>query len=105
MPEGGRKHFNEVLTAEMNDAIGTRRSGEARAIVYPNGRRLFMGGTEIPYQGFVVEFAIQSETITREIVSQRTAELIVQGIGDADLIILDDQLRRRRVDPDTGEIL
>lgn len=104
LSDGIRKHFNEVLTAEMNDAMGTRLAGEVRAIVHPNGRRLFIGGTEVPYKGIIINFAILSETSTQEIVSQRTAELLVEGIQDADMIIFDDQIRRRRIDPDTGEI-
>jgi hypothetical protein len=47
---------------------------------------------------------IFSEMEPRKIVSRRTAELILEGIQDADLIIFDDQIRRRRIDPDTGEI-
>lgn len=104
LPDGTSKHFNEVMAEEMNSAMGTRIEGEVSVSVLPNGRRLFIGGMEVPYKGIKIDFAIVSDSETRTIVSERTAELIVQGIGDADLIIFDDQIQRHHIDPDTGEI-
>jgi hypothetical protein len=37
--------------------------------------------------------------------SNRIAELIAEGLGDDDIFIFGDQLERRKIDPDTGEIL
>jgi hypothetical protein len=43
----------------------------------------------------------------REIVvtSGRVAELILSGFGDADIVIFGDQLERRKINPETGEVL
>ena len=104
MPDGTSRHFVEVVSSEINDAVRNRTEGEARAILPPKGRRLVIAGTDIPYKGIVVKFGILSETITNEIVANNTAKLIIQGVGATDLIIFDDQIKRRRIDPATGEI-
>lgn len=104
MPDGTRHHLNEVLTAAMNEAMGDHRDGVARCVFQPEARKLLIGGMEVPYEGIIIDFQILTETKTSEIVSSRIAELIVEGLKDADIVIFDDQIRRRKIAPDTGEI-
>lgn len=105
LPDGTRRHFNDVLSEEMRRAIGWNQRGLARVAIKPEGRRLYIAGTEVPYQGFVINFTIDEEKLRREIVSNRTAELLLSGFGESDIIIFSDQIERRKIDPLTGEIL
>ena len=105
MPDGSRQHVNELLTIAMNDAMALQKEGLARCVFKPEGRKLLIGGTEVPYLGIIIDFQIITESETRDFVSERIAELIVEGAGDADIVIFDDQIQRRRIDENTGQIL
>jgi len=104
LPDGTCRHFLEVMQESMNEAMGDRKDGVARCIFEPEGRKLLMGGMKVPYLGIVADLQIISETETWEFVSNRIAELIVHGLKDADTVIFDDQIRRRNIDHETGEI-
>ncbi len=49
-----------------------------------------------------VTFTVDELIITREITSDRVAELILNGFGDKDLIIFGDQIESYSINPDTG---
>lgn len=104
-PTEGSRRLNDVLSADINKAMGDRTEGQSEAIIHPNGKRLFVGGVDVPYKGIIVKFKIASEISTTDIVSTKTAELILEGVGAADMIIFDEQIQRRSIDPDTGEIV
>ena len=36
--------------------------------------------------------------------SRKIAELLLEGVGDSDLVIFDDDLKRFRIDAETGEV-
>lgn len=104
MPNGTKDHFNDVLTTAINEAMSLQTSGLAQCIFKPQGRKLLIGGSEVPYLGIIIDFMIETESVTRELFSERIAEVIVEGIGEADIIIFDDHLERRSIDQKTGEV-
>lgn len=104
MPDGSRSHFTQVITDAMSKAVDGKPDGAIQCVLRAEGRKFLVGGVAVPYKGIVVRFARISETETDRIVSTRLAELIATGIGATDIIIFDDQLLARRIDPDTGEI-
>lgn len=63
------------------------------------------GGPLIPFGGFITTYEVATETFPMEITSGRMAELIMTGLGADDVIIFDDQIRRLKIDEDTGEII
>ncbi len=58
----------------------------------------------LPFDGIIVTFDVDEQRHQFEVVSQRVAELILSGFGDADLIIFGDQIERYTIDPSTGEV-
>jgi hypothetical protein len=53
----------------------------------------------------VTSYDIDTEVIPITVTSDRIAELLLAGFGDDDIIIFGDQIERRQIDPETGEIL
>jgi hypothetical protein len=104
MLDGSRRHFTEVITATADETMRDKPDGAIECVVRPEGRKLVVGGAEVPYKGIVIRFAKITETITEEIASKRLAELIVKSIGTPGVIVYEDQLRARSIDPGTGEI-
>lgn len=99
-------HFNEYLTSKMNEAMGTAAGGTLSINVPAEGWQIQIAGDPpIPFLGIVVDFGIDSETEILNTASQRTAELILSGFADKDIIIYGDEIERRFIDPNTGEVI
>jgi len=100
-----REHINTFLTSRMNDAM---KPGGPKALtvkVPSDGRAIEIAGNQpIPFKGVIVDFDVDEETVTFDIVSQRIAELILSGFGASDLIIFGDQIERHSVDIATGHV-
>ena len=92
------------MTETLIEATDLQAEGLARCIFKPQGRKLIIGGIEVPYLGIIVDFQIVTETEAHEYMSTRIAELLVNGIGDKDVVIFDDQIERCNIDENTGEI-
>lgn len=102
-PRGERMHFLDLVSKEAKVEMDlTKTSG--RGTVEPSEYKLFVAGNEVPYVGVFIDYAVTWETETRRMFAEKIAELILQGVGDADIIIFDDQLRRHHIDPATGRI-
>jgi hypothetical protein len=102
---GETHHFNAFIAKRMNDAI--RAAGpKALEITIPPDNWLIQidKNAPIPFEGISISFGVDEELHKIEIVSNRVAELIVTGFGEADIIIFGDQIESRSIDPETGEV-
>lgn len=59
----------------------------------------------IPIQGMHINFEVDHYERLLKITSERIARLIVEGFGDSDLVICDDDLTRFTIDETTGEVI
>jgi hypothetical protein len=107
------RRTERVSIVEFVDA-GLRRPVERKTL--PSGKEVFEiknDGWQIEITGYSpVDFAslhvsFDTHQVPTEFMveSKRIAELIVSGISGADIIIFGDQLERRQIDPDSGEVL
>jgi hypothetical protein len=99
--------FNEFMTAHMNKAIPLKDAPDRASGRVPNdGWKIEILGTP-PLSFDHADIAFDVHKHEREIVvtSGRVAELILSGFGDADIIIFGDQLERRKINPETGEVI
>jgi hypothetical protein len=62
-----------------------------------------LGG--VPVEAVEIDFEIVHSNELLELTSDRIARLILEGFGDKDVIIFDDDLRRLNIDRETGEIV
>jgi len=100
-----KQHINTYLTAHMNDAMHPGGPKALRIAIPADGWQIQVdGNTPIPFQGVVIEFEVDEESVTFDVVSQRVAELILSGFGSGDVIIFGDQIERLVVDPETGQV-
>ncbi|WP_414463331.1 restriction endonuclease [Hyphomicrobium sp. DY-1] len=103
--DGERVQFNAFLTTHMNDAIRDSNPQAISIDVPADGWQLQVSdNTPLPFQGIRVTFGIDEQTLTRKIVSDRVAELILSGMGDKDLIVFGDHIARYAIDPTTGDV-
>lgn len=58
----------------------------------------------VPILGLKLNFEIIHDTEIHEIVSDKIAELILEGFSDKDIIIFDQDIRKYDIDEETGEI-
>jgi hypothetical protein len=100
-----RIHFNEFMTAHMNKAIPLKATPDRASVRVANdGWKIEIRGTP-PLSFDHVDIAFDVHKHEREIVASRVAELILSGFGDADIIIFGDQLERRKINSETGEVI
>ena len=59
----------------------------------------------VPILGIILKFEVIHDTEIHEIVSDKIAELILEGFKDKDIIIFDQDLKRFDINPDDGEII
>jgi hypothetical protein len=102
-----RKQFTEFLSDEVNSRPATKNTTGRWEIITPaDGRNLQVEkGPLISFDSITTMFDVDTLTIPITVTSNRVAELIVKGLGDDDIFIFGDQLERRKIDPETGEIL
>jgi hypothetical protein len=103
---GERVQFNEFLSARMREATAGRWDAKRHDVtVPPDGWALQVErGPLIAFDAIVISFEMDERRHQIQITSDRIAELILSGFGAADIIIFDDQLERRKIDTETGEI-
>lgn len=104
MHDGARIHFVDFVSRESSKINPDHRRATGQHVVKSNQCKLLIAGAEVSYDGVIIDYDIAWETETINIVASKIAELILSGIDDADIIVFDDQLKRRRIDPDTGRI-
>jgi restriction endonuclease len=102
-----RIQFTEFLSAEVNKRRATKNaSGRWEVVTLPDGWRLQVeGGPLVPFDSITTTYDLDTQMFPITATSNRIAELIVKGLGDDDIFIFGDQLERRKIDPETGEIL
>lgn len=105
--DGERVQFTEFLSNEVNKRGAAKNSvGRWEIRTEPDGWSLQVeDGPLISFDEIVTTFEVDTQTIPIEITSDRIAELMVTGLQEDDIIIFGDQLERRKIDPETGEIL
>lgn len=97
--------FTEYLSAAANQHPAAKNDqGRFELTITPDGWHLQVeNGPPIDFISIGICYKTHVQTIPVHV--SRVAELILSGWGDDDLIICGDQIERRRMDPDTGEIL
>jgi hypothetical protein len=104
--DGQREQINAFLTAHMNDAIQPGGPKTLKITVPANKWQIQIGANSpIPFNSVVVNFDVDEEEATFDVVSKRVAELILSGFGSGDVIIFGDQIPRFSVDPETGKVI
>src|SRR5262249_30938929 len=89
---GGQQHqFNSFLSERMNAAITHSTPNAIRITIPYDGWLLRVDqNSPIHFESIVVDFQVDEERLTTQIVSQRVAELVLSGFGFSDLIIFGD---------------
>jgi hypothetical protein len=102
-----RIQFTNFLSDEVNKRRATRHAaGRWEIVTPPDGWRLQVAsGPLVPFDSITTTYDLDTQMIPIAVTSNRIAELIVTGLVDHDMIIYGDQIERRKIDPDTGEIL
>jgi len=101
-----KMRFTEFISREVNGRRAEKQEDDRWRLVTPaDGWSLQVDeGPLVPFDGIVTTFAVHTETIPIVVASNRIAELIVSGLGEDDIIIFDDQIRRYKINEETGEI-
>jgi hypothetical protein len=105
---GAERHqFTQFLSEKVNSSPGTKLpSGLYEVKTLPDGWSLqVQNGPLVAFNLITTTYEMDVRTITMNITSDRIAEMILTGLGDDDIFIFGDQLQRRKIDADTGEIL
>jgi len=59
----------------------------------------------VPIVGLILRFEVVHDTEIQEIVSDKIAELILEGFSDTEVIIFDQDIQKYDINEDTGEII
>jgi Restriction endonuclease len=101
-----RLQFTAFLNQEVDTKRAARVEGNRWEVKSPaDGAVLQVGdnGVRIPFDMIVTSYRSDIKTIHMNI--HPIAELIVSGLGDDDIYIYDEHIKRRKIDATTGEIL
>lgn len=100
-----RQQINQYMTDQMNKVI-QRNGPKALQIKVPAKDLQIQVGSNapIPFDGVIINFEVDEQSVTFDVVSQRVAELIFSGFDTDDIIIFGDQIQRFAIDPVTGEL-
>ncbi len=101
-----RHQFNFFLTQRMNEAIKPEGPKTMRITLPSDGWQIQVSqNLPIHFDGIIIDFDVDEEKLTVDVVSQRVAELILSGFGSSDLIIFGDQIERHAIDPVSGVVV
>ena len=101
---GKSKPLVECVRERVN-GFPKRAAGPAEVIIQSEGLKIQVGDREpISIDKVHLTFSVSVIQQRMEIGSHKIAELILEGFGDSDLVIFDDDLRRFRIDAETGEV-
>jgi hypothetical protein len=101
-----RLQFTAFLNQEVDTKRAARAEGNRWEVKTPAyGAVLQVGddGVRIPFDMIITSYKSETQTIHMNI--EPIAELIVSGLGDNDIYIYDEHIKRREIDAKTGEIL
>jgi hypothetical protein len=99
--------FIEFMTAHMNKAIPLNDAPDRASVRVANdGWKIEIRGTSpLSFDHADIAFDVHKQECESVVTSGRVAELILSGFGDAEIIIFGDQLERRKINPETGEVI
>lgn len=97
---------------QINEFIQQKANAHPREVPGPVVLKIPLSGTAIevgsrggaPIEGIELEFEVIHENEDIEIVSKKVARLLLEGFGDKDLIVFEDDLIGLSIDEGTGEI-
>jgi hypothetical protein len=102
-------HINDFLSEQMNKngAIPVNTAKDKMKVSVPSDGWLMQIGDSAPiaFDSIDLSFDVHKEEIVQEITSSRVVELILSGMGSDDMIIFGDQLERRKINAETGEVI
>ncbi|MGW1424654.1 restriction endonuclease [Bradyrhizobium manausense] len=105
---GSERHqFTSFMSDAVNASPAKRLpSGRFEVITLSDGWQLQVrDGPLIPFDFVTTTYEMDVQKTEISVTSERIVEMILSGLGDDDILIFDDQLQRRKIDADTGEIL
>jgi restriction endonuclease len=105
---GAERHqFTAFLSDKVNGNPATKlQSGHYEVKTPLEGWSLQVeNGPLVPFDLITTTYEMDVQKTKIEITSERIAEMILTGLGEHDILIFDDQLQRRKIDAETGEIL
>ena len=102
-----RVQFNEFMSRHVLKAIPLKNTPDKATVRVPSdGWKLQIQQEQpISFDRVEISFDIQQNEMESVLTSSRVAELLLAGFGEADLIIYGDQLERRKINPQTGEVM
>jgi hypothetical protein len=101
-----RFQFTTFLNQEVNAKRAERVEGNRWEVKTPADGAVLQvgaGGVTIPFDMIVTSYKSEIQTIHLSI--NPIAELIMSGLGDNDIYIYDEHIKRRKIDAKTGEVL
>jgi hypothetical protein len=103
--ENGESRSLAACVQERVNAFPKRAAGPAEVTIQSEGLRLHVDNrVPIPIERIRITFNVSVTQQRMEIGSHKIAELLLEGFGDSDLVIFDDDLKRFTIDADTGEV-
>jgi hypothetical protein len=102
-----RVQYTDFLSKELNQRKAIKNAeGRWEVVTPPEGWSLQVAdGPLVQFDYMKTSFDEHTLTVPIRVTSDRIAELLLTGLGDDDIIIFGDQLERRKIDPESGEIL
>jgi hypothetical protein len=102
-----RYQFTSFMSDKVNSSPATKLpSGLYEVKTLPDGWSLQVEqGPLVQFDLITTTYEMDVQTTQLNITSDRIAEMILTGLGDHDILIFDDQLQRRKIDAETGEII
>ena len=101
-----RVQFIDFLNREVDTKRATKVEGrrwEVRTLADGAVLQVSDEDASIPFDMIVTSYTTEVQAVPINV--SRIAELIVRGLGEDDIFIFGDQLERRKIDAETGEIL
>lgn len=103
LPEG-RVQINEHVEKAVNDHPRDVVGSVTLNLPFKNATLEVGTSGGVPIEGLIIEFEVLHSEHYFEVTSGKIAKLILQGFGDGDIIVFEEDLRRLKIDEGSGEI-
>lgn len=100
-----RFQLNEYVRQRIDKASKDKMGHVQLKIPMSDGSIEVEGRDRIPIKGVVVSYEVQQNEDYIVATSRNVAELILEGVGDHDLLIFDKDLERFDIDEHTGQVV